>query len=61
MAELLTVDQVAEKLNLKPDTVRMKIRDGKIPGFFKMDAGGWRIDKEDLQKYIENSKKRFAK
>jgi excisionase family DNA binding protein len=63
MAELLTIEEVAEILKLRPDTIRIKIRKGDFPIglFFKMTAGEWRIDEADLRKYIEDLKRKPAK
>lgn len=54
--QLLTPAQVAERLNLKPDTVQRYIRTGRIPG---VPVAGdkrkrFRVRLEDLEAYIQN-------
>jgi excisionase family DNA binding protein len=48
---VLTPEQVAERLQLKPDTMRGWLRTGKLRAakFGRV----WRICKEDLQAFIE--------
>ena len=47
---ILTVDEVAEYLNLHPLTVRRLARDGEIPAF--KTGRQWRIKRELLEKWI---------
>lgn len=51
---MLTVAQVAEKLNVTPKTVTRWIEQGKLPAmkFGKI----YRIEAEDFNKFIEDSK-----
>ncbi len=60
MSKLLTVEQAAERLNLKLNTVRIKIRNGELPYFFKLGRD-WRVDEADLEKYIEELKEQSQK
>jgi excisionase family DNA binding protein len=53
------VKEVSAILNLSPITIRRYIKDKKIKGFYKLGKE-WRIEKEDLEKFIKevkNSKK----
>ena len=50
MSRILTVEQVAEKLQLKPLTVREYLRTGKIPGC-KLGRA-WRIVESDLEQSL---------
>ena len=52
--QLLTVEEVAEKLRKRPFTVRRLLREGKIPAY-KME-GTWLVRSDDLIKYIEAQK-----
>lgn len=53
---LLTPDEVAEQLGVPPRTAADLIRAGKIPS---LKVGRYRrIDPDDLEKYIEESKQR---
>ena len=47
---IMTVDEVAEYLNLHPLTVRRLARDGEIPAF--KVGRQWRIKRELLDKWI---------
>jgi excisionase family DNA binding protein len=50
--ELLTIEQVAEKLQLHPDTIRRYIRERKLPGV-RISATVVRVKQSDLDKFIE--------
>lgn len=50
MAELLTVDQFAQMLDLHPRTVRRYIRDHQLKA--AKVGGEWRIRKEDAEMFI---------
>lgn len=52
MARILTVEQVAEKLQLKPLTVREYLRKGKIPG--RKLGKSWRVLETDLEWFISS-------
>jgi len=53
LSYLLTVDDVAERLCLHPDTVRRYCREGKIRAF-KLDGGReWRIKPRDYVDFLE--------
>jgi excisionase family DNA binding protein len=43
-------------LNLSPITIRRYIKNQKIKGFYKLGKE-WRIEKEDLEKFIKEVKK----
>jgi excisionase family DNA binding protein len=48
--KLLTVDQVAERLQLRPNTIRIYLRDGRLPA---LKAGRvWRVRESDLLEFI---------
>jgi excisionase family DNA binding protein len=50
---LLTVSQVAERLQLNQETIRRWLRDGRLTGIdLGSDSGGWRIDPADLDAFI---------
>lgn len=53
--EILTIKDVAAYLKLNEKTAYRLVLDGKIPGF--KVGGSWRFDKNDIQKWIEKSKK----
>ena len=50
MEEIYTVDEVASYLKLKPETIRVMLRQGKIKGI--KVSRDWRIRKSDLQLFI---------
>lgn len=46
----LTVEEVAERLRLHPETVRRMLRRGELPG--KRLLGQWRISEAELRDYM---------
>ncbi len=53
MEQLLTVDQVAERLQVNEQTVRRWLRDGEITGIAFGGRTGWRIREEDVQAFLD--------
>jgi excisionase family DNA binding protein len=51
VGKIFTVDQVAEQLQVKPDTIRIYLRRGDLRGFRL--GREWRIREEDLQAFID--------
>jgi excisionase family DNA binding protein len=43
-----TVDQVAEQVQVHPETVRQWLREGKIKGTLLSRRAGWRVSAEEL-------------
>lgn len=59
---LLTPDEVAAVLKIKRRTVLRWIQQGKLPGI-KLSEGPapqWRVDSEDLDRYLESLKGKWA-
>lgn len=52
MSDILSVQQVADLLQINEYTVRYKARNGIIPGFFRIGRK-WRIRRADLEKWID--------
>lgn len=52
MQNLYTVDQVAEKFEVHPETIRKLARSGDLSG--KKIGNSWRFSDEDLSKFIES-------
>lgn len=50
---LLTVEEVAELLRLRPDTIRRWLRKGKLKGLYLSDSGGWRVRREELERFLK--------
>ncbi len=53
--DVLTVDEVAKLLKLSKITIYRLIKTGEIPAY-KIGAS-WRVNREDLENYIESKKK----
>ncbi len=53
MDRLLTVDQVAERLQVNEQTIRRWLREGELTGVPFGGRTGWRIGEEDLQAFLE--------
>jgi prophage regulatory protein len=51
----LTVEQVAEKLNVGVPLVRAPLKAGELRGFQVGDRGIWRIGSVDLEDYISHA------
>jgi len=51
--ELLTIEQVADKLQLHPDTIRRYIRERKLPSV-RISGTVVRVKQSDLDKFIED-------
>jgi excisionase family DNA binding protein len=51
--ELLTIEQVAEELQLHPDTVRRYIRERKLVGV-RISSTVMRVRRSDLNKFIQD-------
>lgn len=50
MAQILTVEQAAEKLQLTPKTTRKLLKEGKMPG--RKVGRAWRVLDTDLERWI---------
>ena len=51
--KLLTVFDVADRLQVHPETIRRWIRDGRLTAIdLGADSAGWRIDPADLDAFI---------
>ena len=49
---LLTVDEVATRLNLHPETIRRYLQRGLLKGVKFGNRGGWRIKEADLDDFM---------
>ncbi len=54
--EYLTAEQVAEKLQMHPRTVRRLLNSGHLPGK-KIGGKEWRVSAATLKAYIEGGEK----
>lgn len=54
MEQMLKAEDVARRLNVSVATVRRWLRSGELAGI--QFANEWRIDPEDLQKFINRKK-----
>lgn len=52
MADVMTVEQAASYLQLKPDTVRRGARTGKIPA--ARVCGRWRFLRDELEAWLRD-------
>lgn len=53
---MLTVDQVGQRLQVSPWTVRKWLREGKLGGVNFGGQVGWRISETDVQKLLATPK-----
>lgn len=54
--KLLTVNDVAEALQMAPYTVRQYLRTAKIKGFHLGGDGPWRVHPADLERFVRAPK-----
>ena len=52
MDEWLTVEEVAARLKMHPETVRRWLRAEKLDGIWLSDRGGWRISQEAFARFL---------
>jgi excisionase family DNA binding protein len=58
---LLTVKEVAERLRLNPETVRVWLRDGKLRGILMGGRrGGYRIAQSELRRFLSEGQGKAA-
>lgn len=51
--EYLTVDQVAERMQVSAWTVRKWLRDGELEGSYLSDRAGWRIREGAITDFLD--------
>jgi excisionase family DNA binding protein len=51
---LLTVEEVAKRLDLHEETIRRYLQRGLLKGIKFGNRGGWRIKEGDLQAFIDH-------
>jgi excisionase family DNA binding protein len=54
---VLTVPQVAERLNVKPETVRRMLRRGDLPGWLIGGRAGYRVFQKHVDELLERRPK----
>ena len=60
LEQLLTVDEVASLLKVKPYTIRGWINQGKLKAIKLEGKAGWRIRQRDLQDFLDQRLKKVA-
>jgi excisionase family DNA binding protein len=50
--QFLTVEDVAKRLQIHPETVRRWLREGRLEGILMGRRGGWRIKPESVEKLL---------
>lgn len=55
MRDILTVEQIGEYLQVHPETVRRWLREGKIKGMPLAGKSGWRVKREELERFMQNA------
>ena len=51
---LLTVEEVAKRLDLHEETIRRYLQRGLLKGIKFGNRGGWRVKEGDLQAFIDH-------
>ncbi|MBI3978269.1 MAG: helix-turn-helix domain-containing protein [Chloroflexi bacterium] len=57
---LLTVAQVAERLQVNPETVRRWLRSGRLRGILLGDRAGYRVGASELRRFVEELRGKAA-
>jgi excisionase family DNA binding protein len=52
--ELLTVDQVADYLQVHKETVRKWLRSGELEGINLGGPAGWRVRKVEVERFVQS-------
>lgn len=58
--KLLTVEQVAERLQMHAATVRRFIREGKLAGI-RLGGREWRVKSSEMERFIEGGERPATK
>jgi excisionase family DNA binding protein len=53
--DYLTVREVAAELRIHPNTIRIWLREGFLRGFIVNDRAGWRVERSELDAFIEEA------
>ncbi|PZS10184.1 MAG: DNA-binding protein [Chloroflexi bacterium] len=53
----MTVRQVADHMQVHPETVRRWLRDGALRGLNLGGVAGWRIQQAELERFIDEREK----
>lgn len=53
MEQLLTVEDVADRLQIHPETIRRWLREGRLDGYRISRRGGWRVRPESVEKMLD--------
>ncbi len=59
-SEMLSVEDVARRMDVHPQTVRRWLKSGELRGIGFGGRTGWRIEESDLRDFIEKMKKAAA-
>jgi excisionase family DNA binding protein len=49
---LLTINEVAERLRLNPETIRRWLNDGRMRGYLINQRAGWRIPESEIHRVL---------
>ncbi len=58
--QLLTVEEVADRLRVHPQTVRQFLRERELKGIAFGGRTGWRVEQQDLDEFIARRKRETA-
>ncbi len=56
----LTVEEIAQEMRVTDETVRRWLRSGQLAGLNLGRKAGWRIERTDLEDFIQRSKVQAA-
>lgn len=50
--ELMTVEDIAARLKVHPESVRRWLREGQMMGYRMSRAAGWRVERREVERFL---------
>ncbi len=61
MEKMMTVEQVADRLQVNEQTVRRWLREGELAGVPFGGRTGWRVSEDDLRVFLDRQREKTTK
>ncbi len=61
MGKMMTVEQVADRLQVNEQTVRRWLREGELAGVPFGGRTGWRVSEDDLRVFLDHQREKATK
>jgi len=56
--ELMTVEEIADRLKMHPESVRRWLREGSMLGVRISRAAGWRVERREVDRFLREGPRR---